>query len=717
MSTISFTFNTQALDFSPLTRGQVNIVFNDGSLNIPLIERLTTSPSTAEYFQEVAWIGGSEAAVDNQQAINFRNAFNRDYKFIGNNGDGSKNLTASVLNNQVIITATNGTFISAAYTGNILVLGTPDVNNTVQVSALAFGNGISSNGNCDTIEYNAFASGGTAPYTLKGSIGNIVTSWDGSSYSYSLPRGTVQNLRCIDSDLTESTRSVIVPRKLAEGDFSIDITGYETSSDIIVNRDIVIANTTPLQYSLDEITENTGANYQSTNSFPGVLEGQYRLFIKDVFGCEIYKTINVLGFEDELQSGVIRYFQVMEGQSIIFSEFVEFDSQTKKNYFNTGSYNEAIQGQRYNARHLFSNNETFHIGTQFKSSYPFHSITLHHKDGTMLDIPPIMISENLGVLEKMDCVRFPLSTDVTKTGVYFNGGNTYIPDTTTVLGTNAYVGTTPSWAKVGQLIYLDGVGLRITATAFDEFYGWYFIVDATTGAEVSATVQLTHNKQDYNTFEFYINPTDIQDCDVVVLEKGFSSNVFDGNQWVSERIYTLSDDDRYLLIRWNDLKNKSDIVFQSGIDFIARFEGEFIPDSDDSSETYSGDSNEYSIEQIRRLNFEVLIEGITFKQVIQLNIASALGGFSVNGLNLVCKSAPEKKRYDKSNLWSWRGKFAYGENLVSVQQDEIVLSVGTGVVGGGGTGKSDYTALKGITLIKDDNGNLIIYQNGALIRQ
>lgn len=710
MSTIKFTFNTQALDFSPLTRGQVTVVFNDGGSNINLVERLTTSPSTTGYFQEVAWVGGQETVLDNQQAINFQLAFNRDFKGIG----GVKNISAAVVGNEVTITAKSGTFVSLSYSGNVLVVSGSTINNTVQVSPLTLGVSITSVGDCDTIQYSALASGGVPNYTLKSNSGNITTSWDGTAFAFNLNRGTVNSIRLIDTDLTEKIISVNVPRKLAEGDFDVEVTGFDSSSDILVNTATVIANTSPLQYSLDTITATTGAAYQGANSFTGVLDGEYRLFVKDKYGCEIYKTISIASFSDGVKNENIRYFQITEGQSIIFNEFVEFDSQTKKNYFNTGSYNEAIQGQRYNVRHYFSSNDKLK-GTQFKSSYSYHAVTLHHRDGSMVDIPSIMISENLGVLEKMDCFRFHLND--TQTGVYFNGGNTYVPNTTTVLGTNDFVGTTPAWAKEGQLIYLDGTGLRITGSGFDELYGWYFIVDAITATNIAATVQLQYNKQPYNTFEFYLDTSIIQECDVIVIEKGFDPNVYDGNPWVSERLYPLADTDDYLLIKWSDVKNKSDIVFQSGIEFMARLEGEFIPDSDDSSETFSGDSEEYSVEQIRRLNFEVFIEGLSFKQVMQLNIASALSGFSVNGLNLVCKSAPEKKRLDKSNIWTWRGKFAFGSNKVAIQQDETVLSVGTGVVGGGSTGKVPTIDISGTTLYKDQDGNLLIYDNVTLLRQ
>jgi len=602
MSTISFTLSTQALDFAPLTRGQINIVFNDGSRNILLSEKLTTNPSSSGFFQEVAWTGND--AVDNeQQAQNFVTAFNRDWSWVGG-VEFSKNLSAAFDGNVVTITATNGTFVSADYTGNVIVFGSANIDNSVQETPISFSVQMTQSGDCQQITYSLNASGGTAPYTLKGTNGTISSGWDGTALTTILDRGRVETIRLIDSNLQEVSRTFIVPRKLAEGDFDIEIAGFEDGSDIIINRNTVIKNTSPLEYSLDDITQVTGNNYNTTNSFTGIQEGQYKIFIKDVFGCEIFKTITVSNFVDGVSTEASRYFKVMDGQSIIFNEFVDFDAKKKKNYFNTGSYNEAIQGARHRAKQYFSLDDGF-IGIQFKSSYPFHAITIHQKDGKMIDIPFVMVSENLGVLEKLDCVRFRLNE--TQTGVYFNGGNTYIPNTQTVLGSSEFIGTTPSWANIGQLIYLDGTGLRISGNGYDDNYGWYFIVDAETSTEQSATVQLTYSKHPYNTFEFYVDSSKLKSCDVIIIEKGFEAGVFDGNPWVSERLMPIVDNDEYLLIQWNDLKNKADIVFQSGINYLSRYKGEFIPLSDDSSETYSGDSNEYPIEQVRRLNFEVLI--------------------------------------------------------------------------------------------------------------
>ncbi len=708
MSSIVLTF-TNINAPKPFNYGSIIVNYNDGNTNIALILRLNAISSTGR----TKWV---EDSTDGTNGRNYVASFNRDFRNIG----GALNLLANVTDDNVVtITSKKGTFISATKFSDLLelsfttnnVLPVTEVNLTISRSPTI--------GDCSTIQYTARATDGFAPFTLintRDRSNPLITSWDGTLFTFDLPRGSVIMLELYDARSELASRPTLnVPRQILEGDFDINITSYIGSSDLLIVQNTVIASISPLEYSLDNITESSGNNYQLTNSFAGIFDGEYKVFIKDVYGCEISKIISLKYLQNVIGQSK-RYFQIMEGQSIIFNEFVEFDSQLKKNYFNTGSYNEAVQGQIYNAKHFFSKEDGFK-GIQFKSSYPYHSITLHHKNGSMVDIPPIMISENLGVLEKMDVFRFPLPNDNTKTGVYFNGGNTYIPNTSTIIGTNEFVGITPVWAKVGQVIFLNNAKFTIIGTGYDDLYGWYFIVDAVTGIASSATVQLTYNKQEYNTFEFYIDTSIIENCDVIVVEKGFGIDLFDGNPWVSERIYPLVDNDEYLLIKWSDIKNKADIVFQSGIQFMTRLKGEFIPNTDDSSETYSGDSNEYSIEQIRRLNFDVIIEGISFKQVMQLNIASALSGFFVNGLNLVCKSTPEKSRLDKSNLWVWRGQFSYGQNIVALQQDETVLSVSTGVVGGGGTGIPQAIDISGVTLFKNDSGNLVIYEKNILLKQ
>jgi hypothetical protein len=714
MSTISFTLTTQALDFSPQTRGNILVTFNDGNQNFNLSLALINGIATSGYFQEVAWDNPNVEDSDDQQAENYRNAFNRDYKNIG----GTKNLAASRVDNTITITATVGTFVSASYSGNVLVFSGLDINNTTQVVPANLTITASSTGNCNTIQHAFVATGDGAPFRVNRGGNDLISDWDGTSENLNLDRtGTTQVYFLYNSDdELVDTVAQFVPRKLAEGDFDIEINQYEDSADVIVNRIVFLASTAPLEYSIDAVSATTGGSYQTSNTFAGVFSGQYKVFIKDKYGCEISKNIVVTEFQDATENEVTRYFEIMEGQSFCFSPHVQHTALVKKNYFNTWSYNEYVQGAKYNTFHIVDALDGFR-GVQFKSSYNWHYITMHKCDGTKVNIPPILISQNLGAKEKFDCMLYP-SPDVDgETWVYFNGGNEYTADTTTVIGSSPYDGTTPTWAQIDQLVFVDDTGLRITKTGYDANIGGYFVVELETASETSGFVQVTYNKHPYNLYEFYVNISDIDNSCVIVVEKAFDGEgLIEGDPWVSERIKKKEDSDDILYLEWNDTKNKADIVFQSGLKCFARYEGVVRPTDDTDSDTYSGDGNVYSISQVSRIDFNIKIEGITYKQVNQLNIASALSGFKCNGISLVAKESASVTPLGVSNLFRWERTFGYGTNALAEQQDEIVYSPTTGVDGGGGDGISETPDLSGITLIVDSDGNLIKDDNGNLIK-
>lgn len=704
MSSISLTFNVPNPAPYPLDYGQITIVFNNGS-NVSLIEKpRAKSGSLYQHFHHV----GNQTGDEDRIAANFATAFLRDYRNVG----GKANITASVVGNVVTLEAVEGTFSSFSYSGNVLYV-TDDIENSEQKVPLNFNAVYQTTGNCTVINSQAACSGGTQPYTLYNGTTVIESGWDGSTANFTLPRGTVANMKVIDSVGDSKTITINVPRKLAIGEFKERKKNFSTYSDILIENVNPVTGTTPIQYSLDESDAVTGDNYQTSNSFPGVSPGTYKLFVKDRYGCEVSKTIVVTEFQDTTEEEVIRYFDVPEGQSVIFQPAPTFDQEKKKNYFNTGSYNQDDL-VLYNTKHYFDVNERLK-GIQFKSSYDYHIITFH-ECGTLAktDIAPIRIQENLGVTEKMDCFLFAVGN---KTGVYFQGGNTYVANTTTVLETNTYNGSTPRWAEVGQLVFLDGLGgFYISATGYDGDRGGYFVIDVATPETLQDKVQLTYNRHDYNLYEFFIDKAIIDKEGFIIMEKGFDdSSLVDGDPWVSEKIVKVSDTSKMLYLEWWDSLNKGDIVFQSGIYFFSRLFGEFEPIWENVAETESGDARDTSIQQKSTMDFEVLIEAINKKQVTQLNIASALEGFTVNNLNLVRKKEPEIKRMGKSNLYTWKCQFGYGDNKLAVKEDEIVLEVSTGVIGGGGTGKYPVPTFDDITLYRDANGNLLT-KDGVLLR-
>lgn len=690
--------STIKIDFTAIgngSQGDVLVSFNDNSTTSVLSLTSKVGTSFPGFFS--AMVDDGQTFSDTVQANNYVQAFNRDFRNYG----GNNNLYASNSGGKVTISATIGTFTNFQSTSGFSTLDV--INNTTQTTNLSFIVARSALvGNCDTIDYGAAVSGGTAPYTLKQGSAVLKSNWDGSTFGFSLPRGTVQNIKVEDSGSKTSSRTMIVPRKLKIGEFKERKTAYQTHSDVLIEKVATVEGTEPVEYSLDDVSATSGQFYKSSNSFPGVLSGQYRLFVKDKYGCEISKIITVSDFEDATASENPLYFKWMEGQSLILSETPEFTDSIKKNYFNTGSFNQRDL-VLYPLIQNFSESDV--VGGQFKSSYDFHIITLHGCDGSKLDLPSVMIQENLGATQKLDCGLFPING---KTGVYFDGGNEYDPGTENVIGPSDYNGSTPFWAEVGQLVFIGGIGgLYIESASFDSDRGGYFVVDTSILSQTSSTIEVTHNRHDYNVFEVYFPASNITNNSVLVVEKGLdSSGTVVGNPWIGERI-KVSDTENMLLLEWSDDKNKGGIVFQSGISFKKRVNGEFVSVWDNESETFPGAETDYSLEQRTFMGFEILLEGLNTKEVTQMNIASGLDGFKCNNLLLIRKKAPDIKRLGKTNLWTWKCEFGFGDNKLAIKEDEIVLSISTGVVGGGTTGKTGVVDLSGVTLFKDQDGNLI----------
>ena len=694
MSTIAITFNTQVLDFGPLVRGRIEIGFDYGQA-VQLNENLTTGIAQNFYFQESVYQN------DDQQAQRFLLAFLRDYKSVG----APKNINGAAVGNVVTLTAEIGTFTSFNYTGNVLIVNEV-INNTPQASLVTFNVSPSATGDCSTVTYDATATGDDTPFKITVDGAEVVTAWDGTATTFTMTRGIPHTVRLLDNtDAVIDSYSAITPRNLIASEFQEVVTPYSTYSDIIIQKTVTIANTEPIEYAITDKDDIVGSNYQVSNSFTGIAPDQYRLWIKDVYGCETSRLLTISALQDATATENIRYFLIPDGQSVQFAELPTFDKDTKRNYFNTGSFNEFVFDSRYCIKQHFDPSD-LPQGIQFQSSYPWHSIMLHDMNGGVIPLQPVMIQQNLGVIEKVDCGLWPVGT---KTGVYFSGGNQYIENTTTVLGPSPYNGNTPRWAKVGQLVNIDGVGaFYVEQTGYDSDRGGYFIIDTTTIAETTGLVQVTYNAHNYNLFEVYFQPSQLTTNSFIVIEKGFIADEVEGNPYSSDIISSKIDSEDDVRVLWADSKNRGNLVFQSGIQFLFRKNGEFYGDfTNTESEVYAGDDQIYSLDQAAFLDFTVRFEMLSAKQINMLNIASGLETFNVNGINLVRKDTPSVTRLGKTNMHIWEGTFGYGGNQVGIQQDEVVLSVTTGVVGGGSTGQSQAPDLSGIILFKDSNNNLI----------
>lgn len=715
---IKITFATQALDAPPYTRGVVNIKYNDGSQVLDLTEILIQSAPPAYHFQEVAWIDGA-SGEDAQQATNFANSFNRDYKSTGGVPGGGgltgKNLEAVAVGNEVTITADLGTFESGSnYSGNVLLIGfDPPVNNpedpTPVLQLTEQGTG-----DCNVINYNVVATAGTAPFELR--VNGVVTipAWDGLSTTIALARGAVSKITAKDANnLDAAAINKNVPSKILAINFSTDQAPGIGAADVTINWDTPIADIGPIEYSIDATGAGTGGNYQTSNVFPGILEGPWRLFVRDKYGCEDSVLITVSGYSDpSAPENNVEWFTVSDFNTLSFSR----RNGGRKNYDTTLSFEDNVGLAKTG---FFEFVEADQINTQFKSSFPFHQITLFKCDGTKEDLNFLLIQENLGVKEKVDCELFPV--DGLTVGVYFNGGNEYAPDTLTVIGGSQYSSGLPAWAEVGQLVTLGSLGVKeITGIGYEpQLNVLYFTVEATIVSAVPDVVQVIYNRHPYNVYRCDFPMTKITGRAFMRIEPGYDGdNIVSKFVHQSEPIRRITDTSKYLKLQWSGYKNLGDMIFVDGYQGIMWIKGRIRPIPVSSSKTYEGVEEVYSLEQKQRVAQSFYAPLMTPRQWVKFGLVSGIsqgGTLYIEDMDLVRTSPIEATELDDSNFSNVECEFGYGEEGLNVVLGETVLDPTTGNPGGGGTGKEPVVGWQGYERLKLDDDTYLRLDDSTFI--
>lgn len=543
------------------------------------------------------------------------------------------------------------------------------------------------------IQYTATITGGTAPYTIKGTALGNVTAATGTQ-AIQLKRGLDTNIVVTDSAGVEIGRELITaPIALEPSYFTIVVTQQELEAQAIVSPNVNLPSAVfPITYSLDNV------NYQSSGGFSNLqFEQTYTMYVKDSYGCVTSKQFitppSVTGSETpEIYQ---RYFEISNAGTLIFNRYAP---DGKRNFDNSMSCEEVV-GVPYNYVHEFDENDT--IVQQFKSSYDYHKITMFDlSDGESYEILPVLQSQNLRQFEKVDAKIF---RDVNGAlGIYFRGGNTYIENTETVNGISTYSATNlPSWAVSEGKVRIDDIGTAtIKRVSRDSTRGLYVLTNFPYSSltDDDAKVQANYNKQPYNLYEFGFEMSLITEG-VLVIEAGF--NGLAEVTYVSERIKRIEDDKERYLISWNDPYNVAGVVHQTGIIHYARVYMDFYNSTKSESSTYKGDNETFNLDQtVYDVGImELAVKG--FKMQQKIHLASGMENFAINGINYKKTKMDTEKKGD-SNIYVLTGEFELGGNKLTVQGDELVL-------------KTPLTSLTGKVAIPQTIPNILAVDSQVLV--
>lgn len=721
MSTLKITFTTIEPNPDPIW-GYIQFQLTIDGVVHQVRETLTDGFADFGKFAYSGHHPANQAQSNRFQAQEYLASFQRDHLNVG----GQKNLGIGIADNVITIHAVKGVFSNFVYGGDMISVSRT-IENDIPPIPKTFEYTFDGTGDCTNVDYTAeSATGGTAPYRLTAGGVDIFTGWAGATpRAFQLERTKNYSGGLYDSaNVLIKSFSEIPPKKLAPSDFNV-VSTYNPSAgyaDVTVQTVVNRPGTGPLQYSLAD-------TWQSSNIFGGVLAGVYTLKIRDKFGCELEKTFEVyqVGGEDPgtPEEPVRRepYFKISEFNSLSFYRADRHGPDVRKNYLNTGSFAEAV-GIPKTARFGFP--ETSSIGTKFNSSYPYHNVTLHKWDGSKQAIQFFMIQENLGAIERVDCKVFPVQ-EVLNTleggtvvindgsGVYFDGGNKYEPNSSTIIEDSPYTSGLPSWAVKGAIINFAGLGEKeITETnLFDELRGVTYFKIAGTVSEGSEIVQATFDRHPYNVFRFDFNMEDVhKEGNYIKIEPGWSFDDID-RRFVhkSEPFLILQDLAKYLKVTWGAFRNLGEMIFVDNMKSEMWIKGKIRPFPSGSSEFEDGDDSTRSIDQESYLRMRATIPIMTPKQWRKFDLIGTIGSRGevyIEDMKLVRIKAMDHDELGDTNISNISCDFAFSGESSKEGQLDPVIDISTGETGTGGSGKEPVVGwqIEGMRLMTE-NGHWI----------
>lgn len=545
------------------------------------------------------------------------------------------------------------------------------------------------------LNYVVNITGGIAPYTVQGTIGGDLQSSDGSA-NVVLTRGVPVTIRVLDSTGTEiGTTSLSPPIPLHPSLFNIRVSQLGNSPLAEVSENVNLPSEIyPISYSLD------GTNYGSSGNFPDLsFEQNYTVYVRDGFGCSITKTFVTnedLSGQTEPETET-RIAYVSNAGTLIMAECVMLDTKTKRNYSNTLSKGENVN---FPYQYIQEFDPTDLIVQQFKSSYNFNRVLIWNK-GAVAEIVPTLQSQNMRLVEKVDCKLFRDSDG--KMGIYFRNGNSYVQGTTTANGASDYSEVNlPSWAEADQIIDIDGIGLvRIERISRDSERGLYVKTNTSYGSLIDddGIVQANYNAQNYNTYEFGFFMSAMPDEFQVIIEFGYNDQV--ERTFKSELIRRVNDDCKKSILVWSDPENKAGIVHQTGIVHYARLNLRITPKTNSESSTYRGDNETFSLSQsvYRTVDVRAMVQGHLMEN--KLHLAFGMDDFYLNGI-VYRKSKMESEPIEGTNYYEIRATLETGGNELDTNKSELVL-------------KDPLTEIGSVIVIPDPVPSLLGTGNGGFV--
>ena len=616
-SKITITFNSVPSVDSVVT-------FYDDFLDSNFIETFKTN--RLSNFQSKIGTSASETA------LNYYNSLNVDYNSIGV-------YNISIIGNSVTVEAKqdNVTFSEITNTTSGAVT-TSAVNETVLPSLTIDSISYSSSDadNCNYVKVTVTTS------ELATSISSpvVVDPNTSNPFSFDWIRGTNIDITCTNGTTSDS-ENITTPSVLAIGNVVVDIFNTPTGGNVTIN----VSNKSglSLQYSLDNST------WQTSNVFPGLLEGTFTIYVKDQLGCSVNKTFDIDVFTPSVTLNSA-FSYIAKEMSIRYKRDVVWDNfSVYKTEENTLSCEEKINkgGIIYPFIQKFQTVDI--ITTQLLSNYSDISANVINEDGTKDALDIVQKSDYINIKDYRDATYYKYSD--TQLAIYFTSGDTY--DYTTGLSNGTYTlnGSLPSWGVIGNYIQITSLGwFEIVAIDYDDDVSAdVLIVDYVySGTPTIEKVGSIYNFKNYNIFEFDLNCFDYQDK-YIQIEILQNDDTFGECNYLSEVLYISETQEDTLELKWY---NPTDtfVYYSTGIVNKCRIDfSEFEPSNESDLEIHNTDTTTIMLSSDSYETMTLVLDKLSSGIMRQLTKAFLHKELYIDGVKYITNKAPETEIVKNTN--------------------------------------------------------------------
>ncbi|WCM42410.1 hypothetical protein MG290_01700 [Flavobacterium sp. CBA20B-1] len=457
---------------------------------------------------------------------------------------------------------------------------------------------------------------------------------NGPVYEFEWYRGFALNLRLTDYIGTQISRNITTPPLIETVNDSIKVVvnkGDNSSTATVIHpyTDMLI-----YEFSLDN------ENWQTSNTFAGLLEGEYSLYVKDNLGCSKIIPFSILG--ENFGEPVVF---ISKENSIRFVE-PSGAYETDENR----TFCKSAAKLNYGYIQEFLNTDI--ITTQFRSNYNDVNVSLFNKTDDNNDFVFVSkLTNNIGLKAKYNQVK-KYQISPTQFGIYFETGQILDYDTNAVFDTYNLNGSLPIWAVLGNVIDINGTFYAVDSIGYDEnVNAEVLIFNGTSSPNTQdVIVSCVYNIQDYEVYEFTIDMQHYLGKEIMIEIRNQDPN-FGTHIWKSETISVVESLEKYLEIRYFNSTN-TNVIYSSGIQHLLRIPYNTIKAVDsDSNESYKTDTNTELLKSdvYEITDFEFI--PLPLEMYRKVKLALSMDSVFIDGVGYTKNAEFQKENLGSTNLY------------------------------------------------------------------